>query len=76
MRDYFIRRMLLIPPTLFGISILVFAITRLAPGGPLEQAMMQMQQVSQGWRWRSGYGVRSGTFAGTIGTDEASLRFR
>jgi len=47
MRDYFIRRMLLIPPTLFGISILVFAITRLAPGGPLEQAMMQMQQVSQ-----------------------------
>ena len=47
MRDYFIRRMLLIPPTLFGISVLVFAITRLAPGGPLEQAMMQMQQVSQ-----------------------------
>ena len=47
MRDYFIRRMLLIPPTLLGISILVFAITRLAPGGPLEQAMMQMQQVSQ-----------------------------
>ena len=47
MRDYFIRRMLLIPPTLFGISVLVFTITRLAPGGPLEQAMMQMQQVSQ-----------------------------
>ena len=47
MSDYFIRRMLLIPPTLFEISILVFAITRLAPGGPLEQAMMQMQQVSQ-----------------------------
>tara|TARA_B100000035_G_scaffold162417_1_gene138339 strand:+ start:4855 stop:6279 length:1425 start_codon:yes stop_codon:yes gene_type:complete len=47
MRDYFIRRMLLIPPTLLGISVLVFAITRLAPGGPLEQAMMQMQQVSQ-----------------------------
>ena len=39
--------MLLIPPTLLGISVLVFAITRLAPGGPLEQAMMQMQQVSQ-----------------------------
>ena len=26
---------------------MVFAITRLAPGGPLEQAMMQMQQVSE-----------------------------
>ena len=47
MRDYFIRRILLIPPTLFGISVLVFAITRLAPGGPLEQAMMQMQQAMQ-----------------------------
>ena len=47
MRDYFIRRLLLIPPTLLGISIMVFAITRLAPGGPLEQAMMQMQQVSE-----------------------------
>ena len=47
MRDYFTRRLLLIPPTLLGISILVFAITRLAPGGPLEQALMQMQQVSQ-----------------------------
>ncbi len=47
MKDYFIRRILLIPPTLLGISVLVFAITRLAPGGPLEQAMMQMRQVSQ-----------------------------
>lgn len=47
MRDYFIRRLLLIPPTLLGISVMVFAITRLAPGGPLEQAMMQMQQVSE-----------------------------
>ena len=47
MRDYFIRRLLLIPPTLLGISIMIFAITRLAPGGPLEQAMMQMQQVSE-----------------------------
>ena len=47
MRDYFIRRFLLIPPTLLGISMVVFAITRLAPGGPVEQAMMQMQQVSE-----------------------------
>ena len=36
MRDYFIRRLLLIPPTLLGVTIIVFAITRLVPGGPLE----------------------------------------
>ena len=57
MRDYFIRRLILIPPTLLGISIMVFAITRLAPGGPLEQAMMQMQQVSE----EGGGGLSSGS---------------
>lgn len=46
MRAYFIRRLLLIPPTLIGISILVFAITRLAPGGPVERAIMEAQMAS------------------------------
>ena len=46
MRDYFIRRLLLIPPTLIGITIIVFAITRLVPGGPLERAIMEVQQLN------------------------------
>jgi microcin C transport system permease protein len=46
MRDYFLRRLLLIPPTLLGVTIIVFAITRLVPGGPLERAIMESQQVS------------------------------
>lgn len=46
MRDYFIRRLLLIPPTLLGVTIIVFAITRLVPGGPLERAIMETQQMS------------------------------
>jgi microcin C transport system permease protein len=45
MRDYFIRRLLLVPPTLLGITIIVFAITRLVPGGPLERAIMEAQQM-------------------------------
>ena len=45
MRAYFIRRLLLIPPTLVGITLIVFAITRFVPGGPLEQALMQAQAV-------------------------------
>ncbi|MCB1646746.1 MAG: ABC transporter permease [Pseudomonadales bacterium] len=48
MRDYFIRRLLLIPPTLLGITIIVFAITRLVPGGPLERALMESQQMTVG----------------------------
>ncbi len=46
MRDYFIRRLLLIPPTLLGVTIIVFAITRLVPGGPLERAIMESQQLN------------------------------
>jgi microcin C transport system permease protein len=46
MRDYFIRRLLLVIPTLIGITLLVFAITRLVPGGPLERALMEAQQAS------------------------------
>jgi microcin C transport system permease protein len=41
MRAYFIRRLLLIPPTLLGITLVVFLITRFAPGGPLERAEME-----------------------------------
>ena len=48
MRDYFLRRLLLIPPTLIGVTIIVFIITRLVPGGPLERAMMEAQQLSIG----------------------------
>jgi len=46
MRDYFLRRLLLIPPTLIGVTIIVFVITRLVPGGPLERAIMETQQMS------------------------------
>lgn len=46
MRSYFLRRLLLIPPTLLGITIIVFLITRIVPGGPIERAIMEMQAVS------------------------------
>ncbi len=41
MTTYFIRRFLLIIPTFFGVTILVFMLTRLVPGGPLEQALSE-----------------------------------
>ena len=45
MGQYFFKRMLLIPPTLIGVTIIVFAITRLVPGGPLERAIMESQMM-------------------------------
>jgi microcin C transport system permease protein len=46
MRDYFLRRSLLIIPTLLGITMLVFMVTRFVPGGPMERALMEAQQAS------------------------------
>lgn len=46
MRAYFLRRLLLIPPTLIGITLLVFVITRFVPGGPLERALAEAQMLS------------------------------
>ena len=39
MKAYFIRRLLLVPPTLVGITLVVFLIMRLAPGSPIEKEM-------------------------------------
>ncbi len=48
MRDYFIRRFLLIFPTLLGVTLIVFLITRFVPGGPLEQALAQARAAGVG----------------------------
>ena len=44
-KSYFLRRLLLIPPTLIGITLLVFTITRFVPGGPLDR---MLQEASRG----------------------------
>ena len=67
MRDYFIRRFLLIPPTLIGVTIIVFAITRLVPGGPLERAIMESQQFSNA-------GVSSQMAGADMALSEAQLK--
>ena len=64
MKDYFIRRLLLVPVTMLGVTFLVFLITRAAPGGPLEQAMMEAQVATEG-------GGSGGKQSGTL--DEAAL---
>ena len=45
MISYFIRRLLLIPITFVCITLLVYTVIRLAPGGPIEQAKAQLQQA-------------------------------
>ncbi len=42
LKAYFIRRLLLVPLTLIGITLLVFAIVRMAPGGPVQQSLQRL----------------------------------
>lgn len=46
MTAYFIRRFLLIIPTFLGITILVFVVTRMVPGGPIERMLTAAQFAS------------------------------
>ena len=43
MTTYFLRRLLLVIPTFLGSTILVFTILQLAPGGPLERTIQELQ---------------------------------
>jgi microcin C transport system permease protein len=43
MVKYFLRRLAILIPTLLGVTIVVFAIINMAPGGPIEQKIQQMR---------------------------------
>ena len=59
MTGYFIRRFLLVLPTFIGITLMVFAITRFVPGGPIERMIAQAQQMQlEGGGGRTGAGVQ------------------
>jgi len=44
----------LIPPTLLGVTLLVFTITRFVPGGPMERALQEAQKATEGGGSSSG----------------------
>ena len=45
MRNYIIRRLLFFPPTLIGVTLIAFFITRIVPGGPVERALAESQMI-------------------------------
>lgn len=71
MRDYFIRRLLLVPITLFGVTLLVFLITRIAPGGPMEADLMRATMSQEGEAVRGGREAGGGS--GMSDTAKAAL---
>ncbi|MDT8285512.1 MAG: ABC transporter permease subunit [Elusimicrobiales bacterium] len=45
MTTYFLRRLLLIPVTFIAITFMVYSVLRVVPGGPIEQAQMQIKMA-------------------------------
>ena len=66
MKAYFLRRLLLIPLTLLGITALVFAANRAAPGGPVEQTLSAMMGGE-------GHGKRTRAEAGSSSLSAAQV---
>lgn len=62
MRAFILRRLLLIPITLLGITFIVFSITRFLPGGPMEQAIQNATMAE-------GRGARAAT-AGSLSNEQ------
>ena len=52
--SYFIRRLLLVIPTFFGITIVCFTLCQFVPGGPVEQAIIRMRGLDQARGARAG----------------------
>ncbi|MEN8151177.1 MAG: ABC transporter permease [Planctomycetota bacterium] len=50
MTTYFIRRLLLVPVTFIAITLMIYAILRIVPGGPIEQAEAKLRtaQMTEG----------------------------
>ncbi|MGK5090659.1 ABC transporter permease subunit [Deltaproteobacteria bacterium TL4] len=55
MVSYLIRRLLLVIPTFFGITLIVFTITRFVPGGPVEKIVAEARTMKMGEASGSGF---------------------
>ena len=56
MTSYFLRRFLLIIPTFLGITMAVFLIMHIVPGGPVEREIMRMRMSAAGGEGGGGGG--------------------
>ncbi|MES2659938.1 MAG: ABC transporter permease subunit [Verrucomicrobiota bacterium] len=60
MKSYFLRRLLLIPPTLIGITLLVFMVTRFVPGGPMDRMLQEAAKGAEQGGKRASTGQSQG----------------
>ena len=73
MTSYFIRRLLLVIPTFLGITLIVFTITRLVPGGPIERVISQARQMSMSEETASGGALSSDQNASPLSPEQLEM---
>ena len=65
--SYIAKRILLMLPTLFGVIAITFAVIQFVPGGPVEQALMELRKGQVGMGEASGGGASD--YRGRQGVD-------
>jgi len=70
MTTYFIRRILLIPVTFICITFMVYAVLRVVPGGPIEQAQLQIKMAAM----QEGGGTGLTNETGDLQIPEAAMK--
>lgn len=68
MLKYFFRRILILIPTLLGVTVVVFAIINMAPGGPIDQKLHEMRFGGGG-----GEGISTSSRGSTQGVPDEVL---
>ena len=80
MAAYLLKRLLLIPPTVFGIMVISFAIIQFAPGGPVERVIAQLTGTDTGATSRisggQGDGFGGAGAKGQSGQQSVDSRYR
>ncbi|MGI4849970.1 MAG: microcin C ABC transporter permease YejB [Janthinobacterium lividum] len=69
---YIAKRILLMLPTLVGVIAITFAVIQFVPGGPVEQALMELKQARSGGGEASGGGA--GEYRGRQGMDAERVK--
>jgi len=72
---YIIRRLLLMIPTFLGVTLMVFAVTRFVPGGPVERALQEAQAMANEQGGAEGGGGSGGSEmrAGALSQDQIQM---
>ncbi|RZS40581.1 peptide/nickel transport system permease protein/microcin C transport system permease protein [Limnobacter thiooxidans] len=73
MFPYLLKRLLAMVPTLFGVLTLTFVVTQFVPGGPVDQAMAQLEGESARTGQDGNSGSGSWNYSGRIGIDEKEV---